>query len=195
MPMEKDPPYSGSEEDVAESAAPGSLEMVRRFVNTLEVEDEIEHLDTVSGLGDWLREWDLPSSGLTSDDLERAIELREALRALIGVAPGAVPEPGIVKRLNEALAGSGVALRFEANGSCRLQGAGSGLDVAFGLIAAAVREAMVTGSWDKLKICSAHTCGWAFYDHSRNHSRTWCRMQECGNRAKVRAFRERRTRA
>ena len=32
---------------------------------------------------------------------------------------------------------------------------------------------------------------WAFYDHSRNRSGTWCEMGKCGNRAKARRWRER----
>jgi predicted RNA-binding Zn ribbon-like protein len=29
-------------------------------------------------------------------------------------------------------------------------------------------------------------CGWLFFDTSRNHSRRWCAMKDCGNRAKAR---------
>jgi predicted RNA-binding Zn ribbon-like protein len=29
-------------------------------------------------------------------------------------------------------------------------------------------------------------CGWLFFDTSRNHSRRWCSMESCGNRAKAR---------
>ncbi len=29
-------------------------------------------------------------------------------------------------------------------------------------------------------------CGYLFYDTSRNHSRRWCSMESCGNRAKAR---------
>ena len=28
-------------------------------------------------------------------------------------------------------------------------------------------------------------CGWLFFDTNRNHSRRWCRMEDCGNRAKA----------
>ncbi len=28
-------------------------------------------------------------------------------------------------------------------------------------------------------------CGWLFYDTSKNHSRRWCSMESCGNRAKA----------
>jgi len=28
-------------------------------------------------------------------------------------------------------------------------------------------------------------CGWLFFDASRNRSRRWCNMEDCGNRAKA----------
>jgi predicted RNA-binding Zn ribbon-like protein len=37
-----------------------------------------------------------------------------------------------------------------------------------------------------LRECDAPDCGWLFLDTSRNHSRRWCDMRECGNRAKAR---------
>jgi predicted RNA-binding Zn ribbon-like protein len=40
-----------------------------------------------------------------------------------------------------------------------------------------------------LRICASETCGWLFIDTSKNHSRRWCSMRDCGNRAKVRRFR------
>ena len=46
-------------------------------------------------------------------------------------------------------------------------------------------------AWDRVKVCGAEDCRWAFYDASRNHSRTWCSMSDCGNRAKARAYRAR----
>ncbi|WP_330256699.1 CGNR zinc finger domain-containing protein [Nocardia sp. NBC_00565] len=42
-------------------------------------------------------------------------------------------------------------------------------------------------SWPRLKTCREPSCRWAFFDHSRNHGRTWCSMDVCGNRVKVRA--------
>jgi predicted RNA-binding Zn ribbon-like protein len=38
--------------------------------------------------------------------------------------------------------------------------------------------------------CAGHGCGWLFFDPS--HRRHWCIMAICGNRAKARAFAERR---
>lgn len=34
--------------------------------------------------------------------------------------------------------------------------------------------------------CGSETCSWLFLDTSRNHSRRWCDMKGCGNRAKAR---------
>ena len=35
-------------------------------------------------------------------------------------------------------------------------------------------------------------CGWLFLDRSRNRSRRWCAMEDCGTRAKIRKLSERR---
>ena len=37
--------------------------------------------------------------------------------------------------------------------------------------------------------CEGDTCGWLFIDSTKNHSRRWCDMRDCGNRAKVRRHR------
>ena len=50
---------------------------------------------------------------------------------------------------------------------------------------------MAEGTWSRLKACREHGCEWAFYDATRNRSRTWFDMQVCGNRAKARAYRHR----
>ena len=38
----------------------------------------------------------------------------------------------------------------------------------------------------RVKECDGETCGWLFLDTSKNHSRRWCEMKDCGNRAKAR---------
>ncbi|MFI6043666.1 CGNR zinc finger domain-containing protein [Nocardia sp. NPDC051321] len=53
-------------------------------------------------------------------------------------------------------------------------------------------RAVAAGTWPRLKACREPSCRWAFYDHSRNHGRTWCSMNVCGNRVKVRASQRRR---
>jgi len=38
--------------------------------------------------------------------------------------------------------------------------------------------------------CPGPNCGWLFLDSSKNRSRQWCDMKDCGNLAKVRRYRE-----
>ncbi|MCH1625316.1 CGNR zinc finger domain-containing protein [Ferdinandcohnia quinoae] len=40
----------------------------------------------------------------------------------------------------------------------------------------------------RVKHCEGDPCGWLFFDTSRNRSRRWCSMADCGNRAKARRF-------
>jgi predicted RNA-binding Zn ribbon-like protein len=54
-----------------------------------------------------------------------------------------------------------------------------------------VAEAVRDDSWQRAKACRAADCHWAFYDRSRNRSGVWCEMAVCGNRTKVRAYRDR----
>jgi predicted RNA-binding Zn ribbon-like protein len=41
----------------------------------------------------------------------------------------------------------------------------------------------------QLRECASKTCEWLFLDRSRNHTRRWCDMNDCGGREKVRRFR------
>jgi predicted RNA-binding Zn ribbon-like protein len=43
--------------------------------------------------------------------------------------------------------------------------------------------------------CAGQECGWLFFDTTKNNRRRWCEMRVCGNRAKVRATRERQRQA
>jgi predicted RNA-binding Zn ribbon-like protein len=40
----------------------------------------------------------------------------------------------------------------------------------------------------RLHACSSETCRWLFLDSSKNHTRRWCDMKTCGNRAKARRY-------
>lgn len=41
---------------------------------------------------------------------------------------------------------------------------------------------------NRVKRCEGDPCGWLFFDTSRNRSRRWCSMADCGNRAKAHRF-------
>jgi predicted RNA-binding Zn ribbon-like protein len=176
--------------------APGQLELVREFVNTLDLETGADELARPEALRSWLAERDLlpHEAKVGRAALRRAIELREALRGLLLANNGAPQERGAIEALNQAIADATLSVRFDLQGRAGLAVRGSGPGAVVAPIAAIVYEAMVNGTWARLKACPADECHWAFYDHSKNRSGTWCDMAVCGNRAKVRTYRERRGR-
>jgi predicted RNA-binding Zn ribbon-like protein len=59
------------------------------------------------------------------------------------------------------------------------------LDRMLAPIAWSAAELLMDPRSSKVKECSGETCGWLFVDTSKNHSRRWCEMRDCGNRAKA----------
>jgi len=61
-------------------------------------------------------------------------------------------------------------------------------------IAEAALDVLQTADLTRVRRCpvSEGGCGWLFLDQSRNGSRRWCRMADCGNAAKARRLTERR---
>jgi len=83
-------------------------------------------------------------------------------------------------------------VEFSEDGGASLVPKSAGIAQALGELLAIIFTAMQDGTWRRLKICHADDCSWAYYDRSKNGSGAWCSMQDCGNRAKARAYRERR---
>ena len=172
--------------------APGDLETLRAFVNTLELETGSDELSSPRALRGWLEGHGLSLGTAASPaDLEAARRLREALRDLMLQNNGVSACAEAALALNDAAERGGLAVRFDSSGSVRLQAAAAGVDGALGRLVAIAAAAMTDGTWGRLKACRADRCGWAFYDHARNHSRLWCSMAVCGNRTKARSYRRR----
>ena len=167
-----------------DAEAPGRLELVRRFANTLDEEHGREVLHSAAQLRKLLLELGLIDRGarVTSADLERAHELRDILRRLAlannGVETDVTLEATLTVRVDDR---DGVLEPVERD-----------VDGAFADLVGIVYTAMADGSWSRLKACRRDVCHWLFYDRSRNRSAVWCRMSVCGNRTKTRAYRARR---
>ena len=175
--------------------APGDLALVQLFVNTLDIEDRIEKLTGPDSLRAWLAEHDLigEREPVSDADFAEAIALREALRKLLLANNGAELDPAAVETLNNAARGAELMMRFDSAGTGVLAPARAGFGGAMARLLAIVFRSMADGTWDRFKACPhGDGCEWAFYDYSKNRSSTWCAMQPCGNRAKARAYRERR---
>jgi predicted RNA-binding Zn ribbon-like protein len=177
--------------------APGELEHVRAFVNTIDIEDGTEQLESPEALAQWLEARDLAPDGTraTGGDLARAREVREALRALLLAHTLGSPAPEAAgATLERAVQRARVRLRFGSRGDSWLEPKAGGVDGSLGRLLSIIHAARADGTWKRLKACREHTCEWAFYDHTKNRSGAWCSMAVCGNRAKARSYRERRER-
>jgi len=180
-------------------SAPAHLEPLRAFVNTVDVDEGTDELSSPPALVDWLREHGLltdPGDGscsaATTEDLDAAIALREALRSmLLCNHDGSTPDQAAIRVLNQTSERASLSVRFTDEGWSVCACGVPGVRGAFGRLLAIVADAQGAGTWQRLKVCAADDCAWAYYDVSRNRSRRWCSMDVCGNRAKVSAFRGR----
>ncbi len=174
--------------------APGTLELVRSFVNTYEAETGEETLSSPAALRGWLAERGLLAEGarVGDADLRRAVELREALRSVLLSHHGEPLDPAVPALLDDAARRARLEVRFTPDGGAAVAPRAEGPDAALGALLAIVHDAMREGTWARLKVCPADDCRWAFYDRSRNRSAVWCDMKVCGNRHKVREYRARR---
>lgn len=174
--------------------APGSLRLVQALVNTLNAETGQDLLGTVPEAAAWLGAARLlpPGSVLTAPQQAALLELREAIRQVLGGHTLRREDPAAASRLTMALAPCRLTLAVEPAGSVRLVSADyDPFSRVVGGIAAAIAEAATAGTWARLKCCPGQRCGWAFYDRSASSRSRWCSMQVCGARAKMRAYRDR----
>jgi predicted RNA-binding Zn ribbon-like protein len=170
-----------------------TLELIRDFVNTADLEKGEDKLADARGLQYWLVFHGLAQlrHRATDEEAAEARAVREALRDLLLAHTGVEVDRDIASRtLDIAAANAGLAVRF-VGGSISFVPTAKGTTGGLGNLLAAVGRAMADGSWQRLKACRSDTCRWAFIDNARNRSRQWCSMETCGNREKARAFRER----
>jgi predicted RNA-binding Zn ribbon-like protein len=162
----------------------GDLDLILDFLNTVDLATGADILDDPEAWQSWI-DW----RGLASAAVEELRPARDALRASIDIerpgreAAGIGTHPGAPA----GLLVRGVRVRF---GPGTAAPALVGDDV-LGAVAAAAARLAIRGEWPRIKLCPAEDCREAFYDRSRNKSRTWCDMASCGNREKSRQFRRR----
>ncbi|MER5257222.1 MULTISPECIES: CGNR zinc finger domain-containing protein [unclassified Streptomyces] len=167
---------------------PVSAVLVEAFANTVDVEEASDEIATPVGLSGWLK-----GSGLLDAPGEiptevhtRYLTLRAGIREELGAHVGETPDPKLLAAADRVLAEHPVLVT-----------AGGRLIPAAGLppqraplaaLAIAWSELVTTGDAARLKRCAEHTCGWVFWDVSKNRSRRWCSMKVCGNRNKSRSY-------
>jgi predicted RNA-binding Zn ribbon-like protein len=127
--------------------------------------------------------------------LARAAALREALYRLFKCAvekwsAGKVDLETV--RSEVAIARSHERLIASSSGFSWTWEREDALDSVLWPIAKSAVELLTSEDLPQLRQCGGAECGWMFLDASRNRKRHWCDMKDCGNRAKISRFRQRR---
>jgi predicted RNA-binding Zn ribbon-like protein len=130
--------------------------------------------------------------------LERAVTLREVIyRLFSAIAHGRPPQPADLAAFNAELSGALAQSRLAATGEgfgwvwSEREGA---LDRMVWPVLRDAADLLTSEELDRVGQCGDERCGWLFLDMSRNRSRRWCSMEDCGNRAKARRHYQRRRR-
>jgi predicted RNA-binding Zn ribbon-like protein len=133
--------------------------------------------------------------GSAAEVLDEARALREAVdRVAAASAAGEMPEAADLESLNRRLA--------PLLGETRLSATAGGLVPAWGgasddlarvlwPVARSAFDLLSGNAAGRLRECAGSDCHWLFLDRSKNGSRRWCSMSNCGNLAKARRHRAR----
>jgi predicted RNA-binding Zn ribbon-like protein len=182
------------------------------FVNTVGcrgIETLNEYLQSYSDLVEWGRQAGLlteqEARGLlrkaverqedANDVLRRAIGLRETLYRIFsatvyGNSPNKVDLTMLSKELSNAMKRSQIVL--ESGGlSWKLFGDENALDRVLWEVVRSAADLLTSKELDRTRWCADESCGLVFVDLSKNRSRRWCDMKDCGNQAKARRHYER----
>ncbi len=180
------------------------------FVNTvggIRTGSHVEKLETYADLTRWglmagmFGQKDaeaLLARGLASPQaaiavLRRAKSFREALHGVLAARLHGKPAPaGALAAINEEIGNALSHMRLQKtdNGYAWAWDIGAdALDAPLWIAARSAGELLTSPDIGRLRECASETCGWFFLDFSKNHSRRWCDMKGCGNRAKLRRYR------
>ena len=179
------------------------------FANTVEEHtssEPVEQLTSFDALVDWGVRTDIltpveadtlrqensrdPAGG--AEALRQAVALREAIyRLFLAMTDDYTPNPADLDTLNAALADARARRQFvyQSGGFAWAWRPGvGGYDVLMGSVALSAVDLLTSDQLSRVKRCANATCGGLFIDTSRNASRRWCDMSDCGNRAKARRY-------
>jgi len=122
--------------------------------------------------------------------LERAVVLREAIyRIFAEISAGRPAGDDDLAVLNAELSRTLTRARIVPSGEgygWDWIGEEDALDRVLWSVVGDATDLLTLGDLDRVGQCAGDKCGWLCLDTSRNRSRRWCSMEDCGNRAKAR---------
>jgi predicted RNA-binding Zn ribbon-like protein len=151
------------------SAAPAPLQLIQSFANTRGPGADGDMLRTREEAAGWLRAAALlpAEAGLSNSEHAALLRLRESIRDVLVAHTDGRDDEGGAARLTRALADGRIVVTVDAASAVHLASAArASYPNLVAEVAIAIAESAGSGSWLRLKSCSAPNCGRAFYDAS-----------------------------
>ena len=172
------------------------------FANTVDWRDDparrIDLIPTGATLAAWARQAGFPAAAAgcrRAGRHHRAVSLRDTLAVLFGAATKGrrLPEAALAEltRWHQDAWRHRVLSSGEKTASWRWRARTDGADRMLFTIALDAADLLLSAERHRLRVCAGAGCGWFFFDRSKAGRRRWCHMKACGNRVKVRSYRER----
>jgi len=179
------------------------------FVNTLDwrgADHPVEFLHTYQDLVAWSRHAGTISTkeaGIISQRskkrpskqtkvLDKAIKLREIIYRIFSSLsedqPAAAKDLAAFNKFLARTMKNSQIVRAKDGYNCDSKGEMAKLDWILNPLIRSAADLLVSDELKRVKKCGDPACGWLFLDTSRNKSRRWCDMSDCGNRAKASRF-------
>ncbi len=179
------------------------------FVNTLDwrgTDHPLEFLHTYQDLVAWSRHAGTISTqeaGIISQRsknrpskqtkvLGKAIKLRETIyrvfSSLSEGRPAATEDLAAFNKFLSRTMKNSQIVRAKDGYNLDSRGEMAKLDWILNPLIRSAADLLISDERKSVKKCGDPACGWLFLDTSRNKSRRWCDMSDCGNRAKASRF-------
>ena len=149
--------------------APGSLQLIQSFANTLTTDPDMDRLRSREEAATWLHTAGLlpDDGGLTNSEHAALLRLRNSIKEIATARTDDEEDAEAVAHLTKALADGRVILAADSVNTVQLASAARAsypnIVAAFAIAISGSAEA---GTWPRLKACIAPNCGKTFYDGS-----------------------------
>jgi predicted RNA-binding Zn ribbon-like protein len=125
--------------------------------------------------------------------LHRAVELREIIfQVFLSISRNTLPLQKDMDRFNSKFSkmmGHSNLEMTKKGIKWNAMGKKDSLDWMLNSVVQSTFNLLTSNELDRVKICADERgCGWLFFDNSKNKSRRWCDMTDCGNLAKQKRF-------
>lgn len=170
---------------MAHDPSPSQLRLVEALCNSATHLWGTDQFATISGTNDWLRQNGFSEIEQASR-LAQLVEARELIRAFLINRS----DKEVRSRLNTLAQSCLGAPQLKSEDSLTFRRDGA-LSWPVGPAIEALFLHGLSGVGERLKACAAPDCHYVFYDHSRSRTGTWCDMNICGARHKMRKHRAR----